>query len=54
MVIMVLLNVELTWATPDEMFLRSRRRIRWASLAMIVLSKLDLDTAVIPAAPPAL
>jgi hypothetical protein len=28
MVIIVLLNVELTWATPDEMFLRSRRRTR--------------------------
>src|SRR5690606_15322596 len=33
-VIIVLLKVELTWATPVEMFLRSRRRIRPASLAM--------------------
>ncbi len=38
MVIMVLLKVELTCATPDEMFLRSRRRTRAASLAMVVLS----------------
>jgi hypothetical protein len=51
MVIIVLLKVELTWATPDEMFLRSRRRTRVASLAMIVLS-VDLYTAVMPAAPP--
>src|SRR5271163_1940516 len=34
MVIIVLLNVELTWATPDTMFLRSLRRTRFASLAM--------------------
>src|SRR5580700_10664420 len=34
MVIIVLLNVELTWATPDTMFLRSLRRTRVASLAM--------------------
>jgi hypothetical protein len=35
MVIIVLLNVALTWATPDEMFLRSRRRSRGlVSLAM--------------------
>src|ERR1700721_1386408 len=33
-VIIVLLNVELTWATPDTMFLRSLRRTRFASLAM--------------------
>src|ERR1700677_2221175 len=33
-VIIVLLNVELTWATPDTMFLRSLRRTRVASLAM--------------------
>src|SRR5262245_29586940 len=50
-VIIVLLNVELTWATPDEMFLRSRRRTRVASLAMVILP-VDLDTAVMPAAPP--
>src|SRR4051812_35339140 len=35
MVIMVLLNVELTWATPDAIFLRSRRRTRPASLAIV-------------------
>src|SRR5271166_5732257 len=34
MVIIVLLNVEFTWATPVAMFLRSRRRTRVASLAM--------------------
>src|SRR5271170_7835259 len=32
MVIIVLLNVEFTWATPDTMFFRSRRRTRVASL----------------------
>src|SRR5690606_23841492 len=51
MVIMVLLKVELTWAVPDEMFLRSRRRTRVASLAMSFLS-VDLYAAVIPAATP--
>src|SRR5689334_17480321 len=35
MVIMVLLNVELTCATPETMFLRSRRRTRPASLAIV-------------------
>ena len=35
MVIIVLLNVEFTWATPDTMFLRSRRRTRVASFAII-------------------
>src|SRR6185437_2328621 len=34
MVIIVLLNVEFTWATPDTMFLRSRRRTRVASFAI--------------------
>src|SRR5271154_5892274 len=34
MVIIVLLNVEFTWATPDTMFFRSRRRTRVASLAI--------------------
>src|SRR6202050_3587944 len=34
MVIIVLLNVEFTWATPETMFLRSRRRTRVASLAI--------------------
>jgi hypothetical protein len=38
MVIMVLLNVEFTWATPDVMFLRSRFLTRAASLAMTFLS----------------
>src|SRR5690606_35150331 len=38
MVIIVLLKVEFTWAVPDEMFLRSRRRTRPASLAMYYLS----------------
>src|SRR5690606_18985883 len=52
MVIIVLLNVELTCATPDEMFLRSRRRMRAASFAMTAPS-VDLYTAVIPAATPA-
>jgi hypothetical protein len=35
MVIIVLLKVALTWATPDEMFLRSRRRRRCGSRAMM-------------------
>src|ERR1700722_3980201 len=34
MVIIVLLNVEFTWATPDTMFFRSRRRTRVASFAI--------------------
>src|SRR5579863_7806193 len=34
MVIIVLLNEEFTWATPDTMFLRSRRRTRVASFAI--------------------
>src|SRR6185437_4235189 len=34
MVIIVLLNDEFTWATPETMFLRSRRRTRVASLAI--------------------
>jgi hypothetical protein len=29
------LNVEFTWATPETMFLRSRRRTRVASLAIV-------------------
>jgi hypothetical protein len=41
MVIIVLLNVEATWATPDTMFLRSRRRTRVASFAM----RLSFDRA---------
>src|ERR1700677_5367076 len=35
MVIIVLLNVEFTWATPETIFLRSRRRTRVASLAIV-------------------
>src|SRR5215216_6098678 len=35
MVIIVLLNVALTWATPELMFLRSRRRTRVASLPIL-------------------
>src|SRR5262249_8468458 len=34
MVIIVLLNVAFTWATPEAMFLRSRRRTRVASLPL--------------------
>src|SRR6202020_3398580 len=34
MVIIVLLNVEFTWATPDTMFFPSRRRTRDASFAI--------------------
>src|SRR5579871_3649359 len=41
MVIIVLLNVEFTWATPETMFLRSRRRTRVASFAM----RLSFDRA---------
>ena len=37
MVIMVLLKLALTWATPLEMFLRSRRLMRWGSRAMGVV-----------------
>src|SRR5690606_31279098 len=51
MVIIVLLKVEFTWAVPEEMFLRSRRRTRVASLAMSYLS-IDLNAAVMPAATP--
>src|ERR1700684_3906926 len=35
MVIIVLLNDAFTWATPEAMFLRSRRRTRAASLPII-------------------
>src|SRR3984885_15183884 len=51
MVIVVLLNDEFTCATPDAMFLRSRRRTRVASLPIINLS-CDLNAAVMPAATP--
>jgi hypothetical protein len=38
-VIFVLLKLALTWATPETMFLRSRRRVRWVvALAMLALS----------------
>src|SRR5271156_801390 len=37
MVIIVLLKVEFTCATPDAIFLRSRRRTRVGSLAMVFL-----------------
>src|SRR5437868_14371117 len=41
MVIMVLLKLAFTCATPAEMFLRSRRRMRWGSRAIgIILEKL--------------
>src|SRR5271170_7250347 len=40
-VIIVLLNVEATWATPETIFLRSRRRTRVASFAM----RLSFDRA---------
>src|SRR3981081_885483 len=51
MVMVVLLNDEFTCATPDAMFLRSRRRTRVASLPIINLSY-DLNAAVMPAATP--
>src|SRR5437764_1028206 len=38
MVIIVLLKLALTWATPAVMFLRSRRRMRWGSRAMVLRS----------------
>src|SRR5271157_4328868 len=40
-VIIVLLNVEFTWATPETIFLRSRRRTRVASFAI----RLSFDRA---------
>src|ERR1700730_9871761 len=51
MVMVVLLNDEFTCATPEAMFLRSRRRTRVASLPIINLSY-DLNAAVMPAAKP--
>src|SRR6185437_11125966 len=51
MVMVVLLNDEFTCATPEAMFLRSRRRTRVASLPISNLSY-DLDAAVMPAATP--
>src|SRR5262245_25966468 len=52
MVIVVLLNDEFTCATPEAMFLRSRRRTRAAASLPIANLSYDLDTAVMPAAPP--
>src|SRR5688500_15461151 len=37
MVIIVLLNDAFTWATPDTMFFRSRRRTRVASFAILLV-----------------
>src|SRR5471032_3180245 len=51
MVMVVLLNDEFTCATPDAIFLRSRRRMRVASLPISNLS-CDLNAAVVPAATP--
>jgi hypothetical protein len=42
MVIIVLLKVELTWATPETMFLRSRRRTRVFQLPFTLSSLLLL------------
>src|SRR5215469_5315458 len=44
MVIIVLLNVEFTCATPDTMFLRSRRRTRVASFAIETYPSIALRT----------
>src|SRR5262245_4396436 len=52
MVMVVLLNDEFTCATPEAMFLRSRRRTRAAASLPIANLSYDLDTAVMPAAPP--
>jgi len=47
---MVLLNVEFTWATPEEMFLRSLRRVRVGSLAISkMLSEKETDYFFLPA-----
>src|SRR6516165_8058105 len=51
MVMVVLLNDEFTCATPEAMFLRSRRRTRVASLP-IPKKPFDLNAAVVPAATP--
>src|ERR1700760_4115354 len=50
-VMVVLLNDEFTCATPEAMFLRSRRRMRVASLPILNLSY-DLNAAAMPAATP--
>src|SRR5262245_19681803 len=52
MVMVVLLNDEFTCATPDAMFLRSRRRTRAAASLPISNLSYDLNAAVMPAAPP--
>ena len=49
MVIIVLLNVAFTWATPDAMFFRSRRRGRCVVGFAIVYPKLYLATFFLPA-----
>jgi hypothetical protein len=41
-VIIVLLNVAFTWAVPDVMFLRSRRRSRGAGAAVLAIFNLSL------------
>src|SRR3954465_8566644 len=52
MVMVVLLNDEFTCATPEAMFLRSRRRTRAAGALPISNLSYDLNAAVMPAAPP--
>src|SRR4051812_22317138 len=52
MVMVVLLNDEFTCATPEAMFLRSRRRTRAAASLPIANLSYDLNAAVMPAAPP--
>src|SRR6202023_1171919 len=52
MVMVVLLNDEFTCATPEAMFLRSRRRTRVASLPIYENLSNDLNAAVMPAATP--
>src|SRR5689334_24314351 len=53
MVMVVLLKDEFTCATPEAMFLRSRRRTRVASLPIQKTLPDDLNAAVMPAATPA-
>src|SRR5947208_10963789 len=52
MVMVVLLNDEFTCATPEAMFLRSRRRTRVASLPIQKTFPDDLNAAVMTAATP--
>src|SRR5471032_1795511 len=51
-VMVVLLNDEFTCATPDAIFLRSRRRTRVASLPIPKTFPCDINAAVMPAATP--